>query len=160
MSLPGTDGLRRDFSRERVDRRVLSLVSPTCTQCLAGLRLVLDEIADVAGVAVFVLWLAMLESDGPGAADRAANELGRDGAVRHYWEEEGWPTSTHVRAVLGIGPHDPAQSAWDVHLLYRLDAEWDGDAPPRPTAWAYNGVDDLGVGERLSASVVRRWLDD
>ena len=66
--------------------------------------------------------------------------------------------STRVRTVLGIGPYDPTQSAWDVHLLYRLGAEWDGNAPPLPTAWVYNLSDHLDVGERLSASAVRGWL--
>jgi hypothetical protein len=136
------------------------LVSPTCEQCFAGLRLVLDVVAGADGVAVFVLWLNMLEGDTAQEADRAATAFGVDGEVmvRHYWEEEGSPVSTHVRSVLGIGPYDPTQSAWDVHLLYRLGAEWDGNAPPLPTAWAYNLVDDLCVGERLSATVVRRWL--
>jgi hypothetical protein len=160
VSLPGTVRLRRDFNDERADRRVLSLVSPTCGQCLDGLRLVLEGFSGVAGVSVFVLWLSMLEGDTPQAADRAATEFGVDGAVRHYWEEDGWPVSTYVRSVLGIGPYDPTRSAWDVHLMYRVDAEWEGDAPPVPTAWAFNLVDDLDVGERLSATVMRRWLDD
>jgi DNA-binding NtrC family response regulator len=77
--------------------------------------------------------------------------LDRDHTVRHYWEEDGWPVSTRVRSLLRIGPYDPTQSAWDVHLLYRLGAEWDGNTPPLPTTWAYNLTDDLCVGERLSA---------
>jgi hypothetical protein len=62
--------------------------------------------------------------------------------------------------VLGIGPYDPTQSAWDVHLLYRRGSKWDEDAPPAPTAWAYNMLDALCIGERLSAKVVQRWLHD
>jgi hypothetical protein len=136
------------------------LVSPTCDRCVAGLRLVLDVLAGADSVAVFVLWLNMLEEDTAEEADRAATAFGvnGDGIVRHYWEEEGWPVSSRVRSVLGIGPYDPTQSAWDVHLLYRLGAEWDSHSPPRPTAWAYNLLDDLSVGQRLSATEVRRWL--
>jgi hypothetical protein len=102
----------------------------------------------------------MLDGDTPQAARLAANDFRIDGVARHYWEEEGWPVSTRLRSVLGIGPYDATQSAWDVHLLYRTDAEWRGDEPPSPTAWAYNLLDDLCVGERLSATVVDRWLNE
>jgi hypothetical protein len=160
VSLPGTARLRRDFNDERAERRVLSLVSPTCDQCAAGLRLVLDGVAGADGAAAFVLWLNMLEGDTAQAAGRAAISFGVDGvrAVQHYWEDDGWPVSSRVRSLLGIGPYDPTQSAWDVHLLYRLGAEWNGNAPPLPAAWAHNLLDDLCVGERLSATVVRSWL--
>jgi hypothetical protein len=123
---------------------------------------VLDVVDGADDVAVFVLWLNMLEGDTAREARRAAAAFGvdRDHTVRHYWEEDGWPVSTRVRSVLGIGPYDPTQSAWDVHLLYRFGAEWDGNTPPLPAAWAYNLTDDLCVGERLSATVVRRWLDE
>jgi hypothetical protein len=160
VSLPGTCRLRQDFNDQRSDLRVVSLVSPTCDQCFAGLKLVFDVIGATPGVAVFVLWLNMLEGDTSQAARRAANDVGVDGLVKHYWEEEGWPISTRVRSVLGIGPYDPTQSAWDVHLLYRRGAEWDGADPPPPTAWAYNLLDDLGAGARLSATVVRSWLSE
>jgi hypothetical protein len=67
----------------------------------------------------------MLEEDTAEEADRAATAFGVNGhgIVRHYWEEEGWPVSSRVRSALGIGPYDPTQSAWDVHLLYRLGVE-------------------------------------
>jgi hypothetical protein len=158
MSLSDTLRLQRDFNEQHAERRVLSLVSPTCDRCLAGLRLVLDVIDDAPGISVFVLWLNMLEGDSPHAALRAAKDFTVDVVVRHYWEEEGWPLSTRVRSVLGIGPYDPTQSAWDVHLLYPRGAEWNGDDPPSPAAWAYNLLDGLCVGERLSTSVVRTWL--
>jgi hypothetical protein len=121
---------------------------------------VLDVVAGADDVAVFVLWLNMLEGDTAQEAQRAAATVGVSRAVRHYWEADGWPVSTRVRSVLRIGPYDPTQSAWDVHLLYRPGAEWDGNTPPLPTAWAYNLTDDLCVGERLSATVVRRWVDE
>jgi hypothetical protein len=160
VCLPDTVCLRRDFNDDLSERRVLSLVSPTCDHCLAGLKLVLDAITGTSGVAVFVLWLNMLDGDTPQAARLAAEDFRIDGVARHYWEEEGWPVSTRLRSVLGIGPYDARQSAWDTHLLYRSGAEWDGDNLPSPTAWAYNSLDGLCVGQRLNATVVRAWLNE
>jgi hypothetical protein len=92
------------------------------------------------------------------AANDTADRVAADASVSHYWEEEGWPVSSRLRTVLGIGPYDPTQSAWDIHLSYRRGVTWDGDTPPTPTAWAYNQLVDLDVGERLSTTVVQRWV--
>ena len=158
QSLPGPDVLRKDFNERRADPRVLSLVSPTCDQCLAGLRVVVDTIGDARGITVLVLWLDMIAGDGPEAAARMSSELARNSGVKHYWEGDGWPVSSRVRSLLGIGAYDPKQSAWDVHVLYGQGIEWSGVAPPSPTAVAYNTLDDMSVGKRLSATVIRRWL--
>jgi hypothetical protein len=159
VSLPGPDLLRQEFNDRRADLRVVSLVSPSCDQCLDGLKLVLDTVSGGGqDVTVFVLWLNIIEGDGPQAAARRAGEYGVPRSVRHYWEGDGWPVSSRARAVVGIGEYDPTQSAWDVHLLYRRGVEWDGDLPS-PTAWAYNNTDDFCVGERLNAAVIQGWLD-
>jgi hypothetical protein len=160
VSLPDTRQLRQDFNNEQAELRVLSVVSPTCDHCLSGLKLVLDAIDRTPGVTVFVLWIAILDDDTTEAAGDAAESVRVDASVSHYWEEEGWPVSSRLRSVLGIGPYHPAQSAWDVHLLYQRGANWNEDAPPPPAAWAYNLLDDLCVGERLSTTVVQRWLHD
>jgi len=158
--LPDTRQLRQDFNDEQAELRVLSVVSPTCEQCLSGLQLVLDAIDRTPGVTAFVLWIAMLDGDTPQVASAAAEGVRVDASVSHYWEEQGWPVSARLRSVLGIGPYDPTQSAWDVHLLYRRGSKWDEDAPPAPTAWAHNMLDALCAGERLSAKVVQCWLHD
>jgi hypothetical protein len=158
--LPDTHRLRQDFNDEQAELRLLSVASPTCDQCRAGLNLVLDTVENTPGVAAFVLWIAMLDGDTQQTANEAAVGLPVDASVSQYWEEEGWPVSARLRSVLGIGPYDPTQSAWDVHLLYLRGAAWEGDAPPPPAAWAYNLLDDLCVGERLSARVVRRWMSE
>jgi hypothetical protein len=90
VSLPGTLQLRENFNDRHTERRVLSLVSPTCDQCLAGLKLVMDEIGGTSDVAIFVLWVSMLAGDTPEVARRVANGVGVDGGtMRHYWEGEG-----------------------------------------------------------------------
>jgi hypothetical protein len=121
------------------------------------LRLVLDAVGGAQDLTVLVLWLNMIEGDGVQAAAQRADEYAVLPSVRHYWEGDGWPISSRARAVLGLGEYDPTQSAWDVHLLYGPGVEWDGDLP-QPTAVAYNTLEDLCVGERLNATVIRRWL--
>jgi len=105
------------------------------------LKLVLDAIDGAPGVAVFVLWIAMLDGDTLQAAKEAANCLNVDASVRHYWEEEGWPVSARLRPVLGIGPYDPTQSAWDIHLLFPTRCDVGRGRP----AFAYSvGVQPAG----------------
>jgi hypothetical protein len=141
--LPDTQRLRSDFNNQVTERRVLAIVSPTCGDCRAGPRLVLDAVGERRTVSLFVLWTGMLAGDTAEAASSAAEQTGYDRKVWHYWEDEGWPVSTRLRAVLRIGPYDPTRSAWDVYLLYPNGPTWSGEDPPVPVAWAYNLRDDL-----------------
>jgi hypothetical protein len=159
VRLGGSDQLRVDFNARNAAPRIVSVVSPTCEDCLAGLTVVLDGIVGDPSIVALVLWVAMLSGDGPDAAAVAATRFSADGSALHYWEEEGWPVSTRLRPVLGLGPHDAARSAWDVYLLYEPGIEWLDDDPPVPNAWAYNTRDDLPSGERLTQAVVAGWLN-
>jgi hypothetical protein len=159
VALPDSTQLRNDFKDRRGALRVVSVVSPTCEDCLAGLGLLFEAI-DGAHVASLVLWLGMLPGDSPEAAEESAKRFAVDPPALHYWEEEGWPVSTRLRPFLGIGPHDPTRSAWDVSLLYGPGVEWCEGDPPAPDAWAYNTRGDLRGGERLSAARVRDWVRD
>ena len=157
--LPNSRRLRDDFNDRRDALRIVSAVSPTCEDCLAGLSLLFNAI-DAAHIAPLVLWLGMLPGGSPEVAEEAAKRFVVDPPAVHYWEEEGWPVSTRLREVLGIGRHDPTRSAWDVSLLSRPGVEWCESDPPAPDAWAYNTRDDLPGGARLSATLVRDWLGD
>jgi hypothetical protein len=79
---------------------VLAVVSPTCDDCRAGLRLVRDAVGERRAVSLFVLWVGMLVGDTAEVASGAAEQVGHDTQVWHYWEEEGWPVSTRLRSVL------------------------------------------------------------
>jgi hypothetical protein len=138
---------------------VLAVVSPTCEACRAGLRLVRGAISDRPGVSLLVLWVGMLVDDTADAASSAANQLGSDPRVSHYWEEEGWPVSTRLRATLGLGPYDPTRSAWDVYLLYPRGVKWTSEDPPSPAEFAHNLRDHPAVGDRLDEALVRRWTN-
>ena len=104
--------LRRDFNQWSDTSRVLSVLSPTCPNCLEGYRLVSQM---PAGPTSLVLWTAMLDGDSSLAA---TDQIGSDRRSTHYWEGERWPVSTRLRPVLGFGPYDPEMSAWDVYLLF------------------------------------------
>jgi hypothetical protein len=57
--------LRRDFNQWSDTSRVLSVLSPTCPNCLEGYRLVSQM---PAGPTSLVLWTAMLDGDSSLAA--------------------------------------------------------------------------------------------
>jgi hypothetical protein len=160
VSLRDLEQLRLDFNAHVDRRRLLSLVSPTCDDCRAGLNLVRDTMADAEEVVRFVLWLAMRDGDTVDAALEAAEQAAFGNRERSYWEGEGWPVSTRMRPVLGLGAYDPTRSAWDIHLWYARGITWDGEDPPTPSAWVHNLRDDPGMGERLDPMLLRRWLAD
>jgi hypothetical protein len=141
--------------------RVLLVVSPTCTDCLAGVRIVATAASDirVRPVTILTLWTAMRPGDCEAAAARVSAAFGAELGFSHFWEEDGWPVSTVLRPLLGLGAYDPTRSAWDVYLFYEPGVRWVDQTPPSPTEWAHQ-LDELapGFGERLSLATVRRWL--
>ena len=89
VALPDSTQLRSDFNNRLDARRVVSVVSPTCDDCLAGLGLLFTAI-DGGHVSLLVLWLGMLPGDSPEAAEESAKRFAVDPPALHYWEEEGW----------------------------------------------------------------------
>lgn len=159
MTLPGPQALTADFNAAVDTHRLLMLVSPTCADCHAGVRMATDALSVFprAPVSVHILWLLMLPDDSVTAATAMAEDI-PDRRVRHYWEGEGWPVSAAVRPVLNLGPLDTAYSAWDVYLWYLPGAKWMSH-PPRPKAWAFNFPGDPPAGGvRADQSVFERWM--
>jgi hypothetical protein len=162
VTLGGTTQLKNRFN-EAVDDpvRLLLVVSPTCADCQAGVTLVAAAASQTGatGVSILALWTAMRPGDSEAAAARVSEDFGQDATVSHFWEEEGWPVSTGLRPLLGLGDHDPTQSAWDVCLYYEPGVRWVDRVPPAPTEWAHNLQHDPGVGDHLSLATLARWLD-
>lgn len=158
MALPGVEQLRIDFNVLSERPRLLLVVSPTCDDCLAGVDVVHGSLGEFASsqIVPLVLWVLMREGDTEMAAVTASR---RFTAARHFWEEEGWPVSSALRPILGLGHYDPQYSAWDVYLFFRPGVIWEtGAAPPAPDSWAHNLREDPGVGTPLNAATVRSWL--
>jgi hypothetical protein len=74
----------------------------------------------------------------------------------HFREEDGWPISTALRPILGLGSCDPTKSAWDAYLFYGPGVTWVGRGPPTPTEWAHHFQANPGVGDRLTFATVAR----
>jgi hypothetical protein len=109
-------------------------------------------------VRLLALWTAMRPGDREEAAARASEAFSGDSGFSHFWEEEGWPVTTALRPLLGLGDCEPTRSAWDVYLLYEAGVKWVDRVPPAPTEWAHQLEPDPGVGDRLALGTVTRWL--
>lgn len=130
------------------------VLSPTCRDCLAGYALTVASVAD--NVDLLTLWTAMLPGD---SVDAVSALMAQDphGRTEHFWESVGWPVSSRLRPLLGLGAYDPQWSAWDVYLLYQSGRIWTGDTPGVPDAWAHNLQPPPSVGEPISDALLRNW---
>ena len=151
IGLPGVDRLQQDFNESSGTVRVLAVVSPTCPECLAGYEL-LSRMSPT--VTCLVLWTAIKDGDSVSAV---AMLIGADQHFAHYWEDEGWPVSTRLRPLLGLGPFDPEKSAWDVYLRYSPGITWTNEDVPMPSDWTHNFRDLDPERPRITAALLASW---
>lgn len=83
-----------------------------------------------AGLAVFVIWIAMMDNDKYEAARKAACKFS-DARVRQFYD----PRQLMGRALAASLGHSD-EIAWDMYFFYAADAIW-GKLPPRPEAYAH-----------------------
>jgi hypothetical protein len=162
VALGGTLQLRHCFNARSDDAaRILMVVSPTCPDCLRRVSVVAAAAGAVEATSVrlLVLWTAMRPGDCASAAAAASAAFDRAAGFAHFWEDDGWPISTALRPLLGLGEYEPTRSAWDVYLFYGPGVIWVGEGPPTPTAWAHHLQPDPGVGDHLTLATIARWLD-
>jgi hypothetical protein len=153
--------LASDFDSSSEHPRMVAVVSPTCPDCAAGVRLIADALEErpAATVQVFIVWTAMRQGDSVETAHAAGAALDRDPRTWQCWEPEGWVLSSALRPLLGLGPFDPRRSAWDVYLWYGPGAVSNGRGLPKPREWAYNTVKPLpGAVGRLTPTRLGTWL--
>jgi hypothetical protein len=151
IDLPGVERLQRDFNECSAAVRVFAVLSPTCPECLFGYELVSKVVPTATRL---VLWTAMREGD---SASVVSALIGNDRDCTHYWEDEGWPVSTRLRPLLGLGPFDPERSAWDVYLLYAPGIIWTNEDPPMPSDWTHNLRDHNQGRPGITAALLARW---
>jgi hypothetical protein len=160
--LGGTVELKDCFNARSNDAaRILMVVSPTCPDCLRGVSVVTAAASEVeaTNVRLLALWTAMRPGDCEAAAEKASAAFESAPDFSHFWEEDGWPISTALRPLLGLGGFEPTRSAWDVYLFYAPGVTWVGPGPPTPTDWAHQLQPDPGIGDRLTRVTVAHWLD-
>ena len=122
-----------DFNRSRDRLRIVAIVSPTCLDCLNGVRSIRRAIqaAPPSGpVAASIVWVDLSPFDSPAEVERVSRLIELEDA-RHYHDPTGW-TGRQIAASLG----HPDQLAWDMFLFYAPGLGWD-DVPPPPTDWAH-----------------------
>ena len=130
---------------------MLAVLSPTCPECLAGYEL----LSRMPPTAIrLVLWTAIKAGDSLSAV---ATLIGNDRHCAHYWEDEGWPISTRLRPLLGLGPFDSEKSAWDVYLLYSPGIILTDNNLPMPSDWTHNLRDLDPKRPPITAALLARW---
>lgn len=148
--------VRAAFNAQADRWRVVSLVSPTCSECVYGAEAVRKEIVDrypAAKVSAVSIWIPMIATDNEQAARRSATIFPTDRGPQFYDAQQrvGWAYARHTfagfirraRESLPQGHHleeafaDREQSErpqWDLYMLYAPGVRWTDD-PPMPTHW-------------------------
>jgi hypothetical protein len=149
--------LRDAFNTDAGTVRVLALVSPTCGACLRGAADLQHDVFAAIGDAKlrgYIVWVPKLHGH-EFNVDEATHTVA-DTRATHYWDADGYLVHAYD-TILGLH-----QDAWDVYLLYRPDARWDGPNPPAPTYWMtqLGGAPGPALDARTFADHTRTLLAD
>jgi hypothetical protein len=156
---PLTAALPARFNADVALPRLLFLVSPTCTVCVAGALAAAHTVLELPPTAAFrlyILWLPVLETDTLQAVEQVRERLPADDRLGHFWDQDLHLSRTYHQ-VLQLGQRSrPHRIAWDLFLLYGMGHVWRA-APPIPDFWMHQlFLDDV---PSLDASVLRRHLE-
>ena len=150
--------VRDAFNASPDQWRVVSLVSPTCSECIYGAEVVEHEMTTrypQSKVAAIAIWIPMLSLDNEQAARASATIFRPDRAVQFYDSKqqvgfeyarrtfEGFPERAKQSLPKGHWLTDAFEDRaelirpqWDLYMLYAPGARWsEGEAPPMPTHW-------------------------
>jgi hypothetical protein len=122
-----------DFNQNRDRLRIVALVSPTCLDCLNGVRSIrraIQAASPAIPIAASIVWMDVSPLDSPAEIEQVSNLIQLEDA-RQFHDPTGW-TGRQIAASLGF----PTQLAWDTFLFYRAGLGWN-EAPPAPTDWAH-----------------------
>ena len=126
------DGLWSAFNADSGKVRAIFLASPTCGECIRGASelqrrwLAKDSSQSIA---VYVVWSPQLGAQEKHVA--SAMKLVPDTRVRHFWDGE-MLVGTAFQFTLSL----PA-AAWDVWMLFDIDAMRRADSVPVPAWWEH-----------------------
>jgi hypothetical protein len=110
---------------------------------------ILEKI-ESAHLAVYTVWLPVLERDEFHATERARITL-PDARVKHFWDGEAKLGHDYHQALL-LGAN--CRMAWDVYLLFRPRLTWRGASPLLPTFWMHQ-LSCMSKELYLNAEVLR-----
>jgi copper chaperone CopZ len=136
--------LRDEFNRASDRVRVVALLSPTCSYCQHGQRVVQSVFSKFSAdqrLRGFVVWLPMLPTDDERAAMAQAGAF-TDARLRQEWD------GSRASGVLLSKTLNLKRAAWDVYLLYAPGVKWTGDVPPQPTFWMHQLRADSGADQK------------
>ena len=129
----GAEQLRVRFNADAAKVRIITLLSPTCGDCLRGARDLQRDVMDLTldhELASYVIWVPL-----EGARERHARRATRlvhDERATHYWDDADALTLDFARVL------DIDGDAWDVYLVYGPDATWEeGSLAPDPDYWQH-----------------------
>ena len=126
--------LMEQFNSSQDSIRIVTIVSPTCPECLQGFEVVkkLFQRFDTNKMRGFIIWIPMLEKDDEQAA-QAKSVTFEDHKITQLWDQDrsaGRLFGSTLRLQNGV--------AWDVYLLYSPRIKWENEEEaPEPSFWMH-----------------------
>jgi hypothetical protein len=138
--------LKDRFNQNKDKARLITLLSPTWPMWYEmGTRAVRQAVAEQfpkAQISISVIWLPIMETDGPEAAQKVLGAI-PDPRAQHFWD----PEKSAGKAIAKSVGYD-GRVAWDFYLFYPPGAEWQA-GPPEPAVWMYQPSDDWTEPEHM-----------
>jgi hypothetical protein len=126
--------LREPFNQAAKKIRIVAFLSPTCPRCLANAGQLQREVMEKnpqKEIAVFIVWLKVLDTDNEDAVVAAMKRV-PDPRAHHYWDPQRVLNAQLLDAIM----FDVNVRLYDVFLLYDAEARWEKRLP-RPGYWMH-----------------------
>jgi hypothetical protein len=125
------DAARDAFNAHKGQVRFMTILSPTCGQCLHGAAAVRQGVIDnssAPSIKPLVVWIPMFDDDSPATASESGQRF-FDSSIPQFWDGQ-QRLGKHVGRSIGA----PDWTAWDVFLFYPPGVEWSAAGAPSPDA--------------------------
>lgn len=125
------DAVRDAFNAHKGQARFMTILSPTCGQCLHGAAAVRQGVIDnssAPSIKPLVVWIPMFDDDSPATASESGQRF-FDSAIPQFWDGQ-----QRLGKDVGRSIGAPDWTAWDVFLFYPPGVEWSAAGAPPPDA--------------------------
>ena len=144
--------LRTQFNQDVGQTRLIVLVSPTWSTCLAGARWVQSQVLaqnPSAQLRVYAVWLPMLWSD---SREMWNGTTMPDNRVVHFWDGERVIGEWFAKQVDGYDG-----ISWDTYYLYGPDAVW--ETAPSPMVSSGGTIyDEREALQMQMNTLLKKWV--